>query len=292
MIELVVVKGNLLFLQEIFKDFYSELYLPHFFELCWTPNYNRAVRHHLQSKDKRFSYDFASTHSHKPSSSLCCQRFRTTNIEVFIVDSQPTEGITIRRNLVQNKEEHKMEVQFKTFPKRKVASWFIYTSTKPSATIHNVAESHILKGFDTANRDILECPTFDPDDLRLDQQSFLSSALESPWVFSSSDNCSAQYRSPRHFYQIATRGHKYGHYSIHTFSAPQHGKQQAAPAGGAEHAFASKAERLGSRLNTSWLLYDHMVKERPSCGKSDRDSQYSVTEPICRAFLEDAPFEN
>ena len=179
MIELVVVKGNLLFLEEIFKDFYSEVYLPHFFELCWTPNYNRAVRHHLQSKDKRFSYDFASTHSHKPSSSRCCQRFRTTNIEVFIVDSQPTEGITIRRNLVQNKEEHKMEVQFKTFPKRKVASWFIYTSTKPSATIHNVAESHILKGFDTANRDILECPTFDPDDLRLDQQSFLSSAVES-----------------------------------------------------------------------------------------------------------------
>ena len=98
--ELVPKRGPLLYLESIVRDFFTEVYLPHLFPKIWTPNYNRAQRFKLRDIDKRFSYDFASTYKHKPDCTLCCQRFRTTNIEVVIVDSAPKNTITIRQRSV------------------------------------------------------------------------------------------------------------------------------------------------------------------------------------------------
>ena len=139
---------------------------------------------------------------------------------------------------------------------------------------------------------IVESPTFSPDEFETQRESFVRSAADHPWLFTVSDNCSAQYRSPKHLYQIASRGYKYGHYSIHTFSAPQHGKQQADPAGGSEHAFSKSSEKKGNRLDTHWRLYDHMVRNRPHCSTKTRRHQFSVTKPISRAFIDDAPLDD
>ena len=160
---------------------------------------------------------------------------------------------------------------------------------KPDALIHNAAEDHILQQYDIANPSILVPPKCVPSDdgTDFDFDDFSRSARFFPWSFTSSDNFSAQYRTPRHYNQIASRGSKHKHLSVHTFNASQHGKQQTDPLGGREHALARKAEKKGNPLDTHWRLYDYMTKSHSSC-TSKKSGKYSVEGPVYIAYVDDA----
>ena len=278
-------------LENILKSFYLEVYLPHFFEISWTPKYNKVIRDTLRPGDKRLGYDFASSYAHKSVSTLCCQRFRHTNMEVFIVDRPKKKALTIRKMTTIDPQLGVKKFKYTTISKREITPWFFYTANKPDARLHNAAEDHIMKIYDINPRATHEFPFFDSVDAPFSWDDFSREAIATPWIFSVSDNCSAQYRSPRHYFQISRRGFQYGYFSIHTFNPPQHGKQQADPAGGTEHSFSRDAELRGTRLDNHWSLYDYMIQKRPSTQKQ-KSRKYQLSGPINRAFIDDAPLDD
>ena len=159
--------------------------------------------------------------------------------------------------------------------------------------VHNAAKDHILSQYNVSNPRVSNPAEVHATDLKkhFDFDAFCRTAKDSSWISSFSDNCSAQYRTPRHYNQIAQRGFRYGHLSIHTFNAPQHGKQQSDPLGGREHALARNAEKRGERLDSHWRLYEYMVKNHGTCERK-RSDKYSVSGPVFRAYVDDAVLDD
>ena len=236
-------------LSERTKNFHTEVYLPHLFDLMWTPRYQSAARYYLPAMCKRILYDYSSGYKHKASTSLCCQRYRTTNVEVSVVDHDADGQANIINRLRLDKRNRKMISTQVTFRKKKIDALFFYTPNKQHSRIQNIAEDHCMKMYSTNN--ISQCVvTPQSTAIDFDDDHFSDVALTLPWVFSISDNCPGQYRDPRHLFQIACRGFKHKHLSTHTFCVIAHGKGQSDALSGTEKAAAKSLESQGHRLNS------------------------------------------